>query len=381
MAVSGIALAGCQGENAAEPEKKTSASADWPFRGPNHDGIFKTDFDPAEEPKQIWQANVGAGHSSCVIANGRLFTIGDSHLICLSAESGEEVWRTKVANTYGAPTVVDGKVFTLGEVHPIAACFSAETGETVWTRQLPKASCGKDYFHCAPPLIWHDLVILNSGGGVALNRETGQIAWAHEGIGGMGMPVVCKVSGETAVALFGGEACIFRNPKTGEQHRHVPWEPSEPTAAADPLIFGNHVFLSGGYGAGRALFHLSKPIPSELWAILGVEEGHIWASAVRWNGEIFGFTKTALICVDPASGEAKWEREGLAGSLTILGNHALILTEKGELHIGSISGEGFETRQITQLSGGKTWSLPAYSGGKLFVRNDKGEVSCWRIEN
>ena len=70
----------------------------------------------------------------------------------------------------------------------------------------------------------------------------------------------------------------------------------------------------------------------------------------------------------------------MVGSLTILGDTAVVLTERGEIHIGKLSpSDLFESDLIAQLSGGKTWSLPAYHEGNLIIRNDKGEVICWRI--
>ncbi|MEM7011345.1 MAG: PQQ-binding-like beta-propeller repeat protein [Verrucomicrobiota bacterium] len=359
------------------------ASADWPFRGPDHNSIVKTDFKPASEPIQIWKAEVGAGHSSCIVAGGKVFTIGDSQLQALDAKSGELLWKKDVANTWGAPTHFEGKVYTLGGVTPpVAACYSAETGEEIWRLQLPKTVCAKEYFHCSPPLIWEDLIILNAGGGTAVKRDTGELVWNHPGIAGMAPTVVCELNGKTAVAIFGGERCVFRDPRSGDELTSIPWKGEDPTTAADPLFFENKVLLSSAYGAGRALFDLTANPPSEIWAKRGADVGHTWASTISIGGELYGFTKSAFICIDAESGEAKWERPSLAGSVTILGDYALVLTEKGELHIGKLTpDEPFESSLIAQLSGGKTWSLPAYHEGNFVIRNDKGEVFCWKIES
>ena len=57
-------------------------AGDWPnYRGPNHNGIsdevdWQGDWGDAG-PKVLWQASVGTGSSSVVIADGRAYTMGN----------------------------------------------------------------------------------------------------------------------------------------------------------------------------------------------------------------------------------------------------------------------------------------------------------------
>src|SRR5437762_10515258 len=75
---------------------------DWPrWRGPDLNGISKesgwTTSWPAEGPKQLWKAQVGIGFSSVTVANGRVFTIGNSNetdtIFCFEESSGKELWK------------------------------------------------------------------------------------------------------------------------------------------------------------------------------------------------------------------------------------------------------------------------------------------------
>ncbi|MFV0444559.1 MAG: hypothetical protein ACK5Q5_13400, partial [Planctomycetaceae bacterium] len=79
----------------------TIPAADWPqWRGPSHNGQapaapLQIDW-PSDGPPVHWRAEVGTGFSSLAIADGRLFTIGNTADIdtisALHADSGELLW-------------------------------------------------------------------------------------------------------------------------------------------------------------------------------------------------------------------------------------------------------------------------------------------------
>src|SRR5687767_378538 len=80
----------------------TALAEDWPqWRGPDGNGISKeTGWSttwPKEGPKQLWKAAVGIGFSSVTVANGRLFTMGNSNetdtVFCFEESSGKELWK------------------------------------------------------------------------------------------------------------------------------------------------------------------------------------------------------------------------------------------------------------------------------------------------
>src|ERR1700682_323598 len=84
----------------------TIRAQDWPqWRGPNRDGNA-----PAlasawpKDLKEEWKVTVGIGHSSPVVANGRIYVFArqgeEEVLLCLDAVTGKELWRANQAIAY-----------------------------------------------------------------------------------------------------------------------------------------------------------------------------------------------------------------------------------------------------------------------------------------
>jgi hypothetical protein len=73
-----------------------SEADDWPnWRGPQHNGISdETDWIgdwPAFEPVILWEQQVGTGFSSIAVADGRVYTMGNStRMVAL------EWWKTRM---------------------------------------------------------------------------------------------------------------------------------------------------------------------------------------------------------------------------------------------------------------------------------------------
>src|SRR5215471_3763044 len=92
----------------------TSASAwsqDWPqWRGPHRDGLVGSFAEPKAWPEKLtrkWKVDVGEGHSSPVVAGGRVFLHtrqGEREVAwCLRPENGQVIWQ----EGYTAPYTVN----------------------------------------------------------------------------------------------------------------------------------------------------------------------------------------------------------------------------------------------------------------------------------
>ena len=75
-----------------------AAAADWPvWRGPNRDGIStETGWSLPADPKILWEAEVGLGFASFVVAGGRVLTTGHAEgadtVFCLDEKTGSVLW-------------------------------------------------------------------------------------------------------------------------------------------------------------------------------------------------------------------------------------------------------------------------------------------------
>src|SRR5215472_808635 len=85
-----------------------AAAADWPqWRGPNRDGIVETFSEPKAWPEKLqrkWKIEIGEGHSSPVVADGKIYVHtrqGDRELLsCLRPDSGQAIWQEGYAAPY-----------------------------------------------------------------------------------------------------------------------------------------------------------------------------------------------------------------------------------------------------------------------------------------
>lgn len=159
-------------------------AADWPnLRGPSSDGIVNEKLAVAAgEPEVLWEANGPHGNGGVVVAGGLAISFGTGNLniVCLNVESGKMLWsKTNFPEWHGNHTpALAGRVMYLQAIAdgaPKAFCFEAATGNAIWSRELPSPDGERPYGHAGSPLIVGDLVIFNAGGGVALNRRTGEV--------------------------------------------------------------------------------------------------------------------------------------------------------------------------------------------------------------
>lgn len=363
----------------------TSAAADWPcFRGPNRNGVIAGPLNlRAGEPVKVWEAEVGSGHASCAVVGGRLYTFsssGNGTIVCLDASNGSQVW-TRHANTWSAattPAVEGGRVYVLAALQaPTLYCCDAATGELRWKRDLPAPTGDRQYGHAGSPVLWRNLVFLNAGGGVALDKETGQPAWSHEGFPGLAAPVLFQWKGVECVALFGGDQLIVREALTGKEKFRVPWKTDLAVNACDPIVLGERLFLCSDYGKGRALYDFASGHPELRWE-RGQGHGHSFSSGFVLGGELYFFGRGRFACLDLESGDPRWEWPG-GGSAIAVGDQVIRVSEHGNVDIARVSRSGHEPLRSFNVGMREMKNAPAYANGRLFFRNEKGKLACWQI--
>lgn len=125
-----------------------AAASDWPqFLGPTRDAVYAgpalAEDWPREGPKMVWQADVGQGYSSPVVAEGRLVIchrLEDNLVVdCLEATTSTKQWtfRRLMQFSDGAhfdsgprptPTIKDSRVFVKGPRKLVCVDLRAESG-------------------------------------------------------------------------------------------------------------------------------------------------------------------------------------------------------------------------------------------------------------
>jgi outer membrane protein assembly factor BamB len=386
-----------------------ATTTDWPqWRGPNRDGV-SADKDllarwPADllTARKLWERPAGAGFSSVAVAGGRAYTLmqdGDSEaVVCWDAPTGKELWRFRYPCRYvngmgsgprATPTVDGDVVYTVGGtglLHCLKTHPASPAGELVWGKDLLKLFGARNlqWGVSFSPLVLGERVYVNPGGPggnsvAALDRRTGQTAWhALDDPAGYSSPVAATLAGKPQVVFFTGEAAAGLSPADGTLYWRFPWKTSYNVNAATPLVVGDYVFLTSGYGRGCVLLKIEpdgdgqRPGPVYRNRNMRCQ----FTSPVRYKDQIYGFDESYLKCLDLRTGEVRWQQGGFdKGSLLVADGRLIILGEFGRLALAEATPEGYRELSAVQFSRDKCWTMPTLAGGRLYLR-DPERVVC-----
>jgi outer membrane protein assembly factor BamB len=228
-------------------------------------------------------------------------------------------------------------------------------------------------------------VILNAGtAGIALDLSTGRIVWSNgTNAAGYASPTRFVSSAKESVLIFAAKHLIALEPQSGRELWRQSWETAWDTNNTDPLIHGNGFFISS-FSRGCGLFSVANGRP-EITYTNSVLYNHLSPGILlgeylyAFNGE--AKKDTDFRCIHLPTGELKWAHKDPAfGSLILAGDKLVVLSEKGELLLGQPSPEGFKPLARAKVLSGVCWTPPALAGGRLYVRDAKGELRCLEVK-
>jgi outer membrane protein assembly factor BamB len=384
----------------ATPSVGAPARPNW--RGPGHNGVSAEsdwlDHWPAGGPTVAWKAKVGIGFSGFCVASGHVYTAGHSEgadtFFCFDETSGKPLWKysypAELGDKYfeGGPTataaVEAGRVYfnsRWGDVF----CFDAATGKVLWDTHVPKETHCQipDWGFGGSPLLFKDRLILNMcEAGVALDKASGRIIWkSGKKDAGYSTPVPVEFNGRTLGLWGDGAAYLAVDLETGKELWRVRWLTQGGINVADPLVSGDKLMISSGYGKGSELLKMNPGgNPTLVWKNREFRT-HI-SPGVLLDHYVYGDGGQAsaggpLTCVDFDTGEVKWEYPHVgAGGLIAADGKLIAMTERGEILVGPASPDAFKPTARAQVLGGKTWAPPVLANGRIYVRNAAGDVVC-----
>jgi outer membrane protein assembly factor BamB len=380
---------------------------DWPqWRGPQRNGISAEkgwlEKWPDNEPPKAWKASVGLGFSSFVVADGRVFTMGHADgqdtVWCFDAEKGKVLWKHSYpaelgdkffeGGTTGTPTIAGGRVYTLSRWGD-AFCFEAATGKIIWSKNVQKETEAPipDWGFTGAPFIYENLVILTVGdAGLALDKATGEIRWkSRNENAGYSTPLPFKLDGRQLVMVSNGSSYVAVTPADGKEAWRVKWVTEYGVNASDPVIGGDRMFVSTGYGKGGGLFKLGAGEPEPGWKTKKLRTQ--LNAAVLFEGHLYGVDgdttqKATLKCLDFATGEEKWAEPGFgSGGVIVADGRLIAFSGTGELSVAPATPAGFNPTARAQVLGGKCWTAPVLSDGRVYCRNGRGDVVVVDVKN
>lgn len=373
---------------------------DWPhWRGLTFNGIsteknWNADWS-AEAPRQAWTVRVGKGYSSFAVANGRVYTQGNTSnqdsMFCFDADSGRQLWKHTYAEPLAprsyqggtsATPVVDGpNVYTVaksGLVH----CLNATTGAVVWKKNVIAITGAKlpSWGIAGSPLIIGNGLFLNAGSmGTALDKRTGRLLWKSRGIAtaGYSTPVPYRAGNTTALAFFSQKAAIGVNATTGTLLWQFPWKTSYDINAADLVVNGQDIFVSSGYGTGCALLRLTASSPRKIWQNKNLRAQ--FNSPVLIGGHLYGIDDNArrftLKCVEWATGREKWRGDNISALMASDGK-LICQGETGKLYLVAADSTRYRKLAETRVFREPSWTTPVLANGRIYCRGAAGTVVC-----
>jgi outer membrane protein assembly factor BamB len=229
--------------------------------------------------------------------------------------------------------------------------------------------------------------LLNIGGTkpsglVAFDRETGKVMWAvSRDEASYSSPVAATVGTLRTVFCFTKAGLIGVDPAGGNIRFEFPWRARMQASvnAATPLVVGDVVFISSSYQTGAALLQVTASAVKKVWSSDDVLSNH-YASSVTHNEYLYGYhgrqeQGPSLRCVQLQTGKVMWSVESFgSGTLTLAGEHLLVLKESGELLIATATPKAFQTVAKAQVIPGTVRAYPALAQGRLYLRNDNNLV-------
>ena len=391
-----------------------AAVGDWPqWLGPQRNGQ-SAETGLIKElstngPPLVWKSkSLGRGYSGVALVGDRIFTMGDGtescNVLALNRADGKLVWSTKMGRPGGGggypgprctPTVDGNSVFALSQ-HGDLLSVEAATGKEQWCKNLSKDFAGQmmsGWGYSESPLVDGDKLLCTPGGSkgtvVALNKQSGEVLWRSKELtdsaayaslviaefGGVRQYVVFTDASVAGIAAADGRL-LWKAPRKGDV-----------AVIPTPIISGNLVFVTSGYGVGCNLFKISKAgdmfTAEPVYANKTLANHH--GGVILIDGHLYGSNEREWICQNLKTGEIVWRDRGVGkGSVLYADGHLFTRAESGKGRIALVEATpaGYKEKgRFEQPDRAKenSWPHPVIAGGRLYIR-DQDLLLCYDVK-
>lgn len=389
-------------------------AADWPqWRGPSRDGHADGQLTALpRELKPVWKISAGPGHSSPILAKGKLIYLDEQEKMetvhLLDADTGKEIWRTPFAGAVGdewgsgprSTPFVDGDRLYVQSCNGEFRCLSVADGKNIWGTSFAKNYGVKFVGNKAlegtatrrgnngsglvdGARVYVPVGSVNAASIVCFDKLTGKEIWKSlNDEAAYSSFMVGTLAGTKQLVALTADALVGLNLETGRVLWRVPFKTGAKRHAASPVLIGDVVTANSqtiglvgtrisrdgaGFKAGPDWANSSLKINLATPVLVG---RHLYSQGVNKD----------YVCVDAATGELQWSQPGLGrgnkdyASTIALGKNLLVLFESGELVLLAADPAKYTELGRLQVCG-STWSHPAYADGRLYVRDGR-ELLC-----
>ncbi len=379
---------------------------DWPqWRGPRRDGVAVAFPEPKAWPEKLtlkWKVTVGEGHSSPVVADGKIYVHtrqGDREVVtAMRPENGQTIWQQSYVAPYtmnpaaanhgkgvkSTPVVQGGRLFTFG-ISGVLSCFDAKTGQPQWRKEFGSP----DFGAAASPVVDHGLVILHVGGNeqgalTAFDAATGAEKWSWKGDGpAYASPIVVDLAGTRQVVTQSRTNIVAVSASAGDLLWRMPFKTVYEQNIVTPTLYRDTLIFSG----------IEKPV-------IGVKvskRGAQWTPETVWQNKdfamymsspviagdlLFGFSERKhgqFFCLKPSDGATLWTSDGRQGdnaAIVAAGSVWLIVTPDANLIVARQNDKAFEPVRKYSIADTPVWAHPVVMGHGILIK-DANTLALW----
>lgn len=401
-------------------------AGEWPqWRGPDRTGIsadvgLLKDWNQ-RKPSLLWTApGMGGGYASVSLADGRIYTTGNQRdgqaVICVNAADGKVLWTSRLTDSVPdhsydgsrcTPSLDGDRLYAIASSGKIA-CLKTADGSIVWSRDFAEwgGKMMSVWGFSESPLVDGDRVLCTPGGPaamlVALEKQTGRDIWktsipnlGRSGEDGAGYSsiVVSNAGRLKQYVQLVGKGLIGVRATDGKflwgYNRVANGTANIPT----PLVFGDYIFCSTGYGTGAALVKLTKSGANircdEQYFLPGDKIQNHHGQMILKDGFVYlgsGHRNGFPACVELATGRIAWggkERGAGSGSaaITLADGNLVFRYESGEIALIEATPRSYNLKGSfkPQIVGrNPCWSHPVVIGGRMYLR-DQDSLMCYDV--
>ena len=391
----------------------TLSALDWPrFLGPNSNDQTKAEAGFSADLskwKKAWEINVGVGYSAVTVLGDKAYTMGhdgkDTETIyCLDSSSGKEIWKYSYKGLLinklhlGGPNAsveLEGELLYTLSKDGKAFCLNRNTGKLVWKANLLKEYGIKQpaFGFAGSPVIHNDWVLFTCGKACALDKKTGKVIWISKYIEsgesayhpGHASPVVFTHNKKEYLLLYVGTGIEVLQLNDGKQLGRYNVTARFNMTASTPLVYDNGSKILVSWSAYSALLAFDGKSLKQIWKQKAMIRS--MQNSVRFGDTVFGVSglhgskRNEMAAVDIKTGKNLWTQKGINWSqITAVGDTLLCMDIKGELISVKADKSQFNEMSRKKLFSSTCWTKVTYAQGKIFARNNKGQVICLTLK-
>jgi outer membrane protein assembly factor BamB len=384
-----------------------AASVDWPqWRGPHRDGVAEGFTEPKSWPEKLnqkWKVTVGEGHSSPVVAEGRIYMHarqGDREVVlCLRPDNGQTIWQQSYEAPYtmnpaavshgkgvkSTPVVADGRVFTFGIAGTLSA-FDAKTGKPAWRKEFGSP----DFGVAMSPVFDRGLLIAHvgtqQGALTAFDAATGAEKWSWKGDGpAYASPIIVDLAGTRQVVTQSHSNIVGVSAASGELLWQIPFTTAYDQNIVTPAVYRDTLIFSG---LGKPLMGVKVLRRGDKWTTETVwqnkELAMYMSSPVVSGDRLFGFStrkRGQYFAVNPANGETLWTSDGRqseSAAVVAAGTLLFCLSNDADLIVARQDAKAFEPLKKYSVATSPTWAHPVLVDHGILIK-DATTLAFWEL--